>query len=887
MARADLKTADDLRKAFVDFFAARQHTVVPSASLIPFDPSIMFTVAGMVPFKPYFVGEETAPYDRAVSVQKCVRAGGKHNDLDDVGRTKRHLVFFEMLGNFSFGDYFKEKAIPWGWELATEIFGFDGDRLWITVHESDDEAEQIWHDVVGVPMERIQRLGDKDNFWQMGDVGPCGPCSEIHIDRGSAFGPDGGPLHDPKGDRFLEFWNLVFMQYNQAKDGSRTRLPRPSIDTGAGFERILTLVQGVDSIWETDLLSPLIDTGRRLSGAEYKVGDYEHRPSFSLRVLAEHARSSMMMINDGVFPSNEGRGYVLRRIIRRAVRHAYLLGCERLVMPSLVETALGVMKGAYPELATNSDFILGVITREEEKFRATLRNGLGILEDEMGGDKKSGKKAQISGTAAFTLHDTYGFPLELTQEIAGERGVAVDTEGFEREMDQQRERAKSARKNDAADPQRVAAYKALVDQHGATKFVGYEKDSALSKVLAVLGPYDHDDGSSVHEIFLDASPFYAESGGQVGDTGTIVQGDASAPTATAQVIDTTFAAPGLRRHLVRITRGAFAAGAKVTATIDSAARASTRRNHTATHVLHWALREVLGDHVKQAGSLVAPDRLRFDFSHYEAVTPAEIRRIEQLANAEVLANSSVSATEMSKQAATEKGAIAFFGDKYGDTVRVLEAGHSLELCGGTHVSATGDIGPVKIVSEGSIGSNLRRIEAVTGENAVRYMLDAADTLANAAEVLGAKPDDLVAAAQRAVDHAKSLADEVKKLRRTQLGSQASELAARAQNGALIARVDGLTPADLRDLAISVRANRGIEAVVLGGVSDSGGVALVAAVAPTSGLKAGDLIKDAAKQVGGGGGGKGDIATAGGKNPTALDDALMTATKAVEAARRSK
>jgi len=887
MARADLKTADDLRRAFVDFFAARAHTVVPSASLIPFDPTIMFTVAGMVPFKPYFVGEETAPFDRAVSVQKCVRAGGKHNDLDDVGRTKRHLVFFEMLGNFSFGDYFKEKAIPWGWELATEVFGFDGDQLWITVHESDDEAEQIWHDVVGVPMSRIQRLGDKDNFWQMGDVGPCGPCSEIHIDRGSAFGPDGGPLHDPQGDRFLEFWNLVFMQYNQAKDGSRTRLPRPSIDTGAGFERILTLVQGVDSIWETDLLSPLIDTGRRLSGAEYRVGDYEHRPSFSLRVLAEHARSSMMMINDGVFPSNEGRGYVLRRIIRRAVRHAYLLGCDKLVMPSLVETSLSIMKGAYPELATNSDYILGVITREEEKFRATLRNGLAILEDEMAGDKKSGKQLQISGTAAFTLHDTYGFPLELTQEIAQERGVAVDGEGFEREMQQQRERAKSARKADVADPQRVAAYKSLVDQHGATTFVGYDENAATAKVLAVLGPFDYEDGSSVHEMFLDVSPFYAESGGQVGDTGTIVQGDASAPTASAQVIDTTFAAPGLRRHLVRITRGSFAAGEQVTASIDAVARASTRRNHTATHVLHWALREVLGDHVKQAGSLVAPDRLRFDFSHYDAVSPAEIRRIEQLANAEVLANSGVSATEMSKQAATQKGAIAFFGDKYGDTVRVLEAGHSLELCGGTHVSATGDIGPIKIVSEGSIGSNLRRIEAVTGENAVRYMLDAADLISNAAEVLGAKPDDLVAAAQRAVDQAKSLADEVKRLRQAQLGAQAGELAARAKNGALVARVDGLAPADLRDLAISVRAKNGVEAVVLGGVSDSGRVALVAAVTPESGLKAGELLKDAAKQVGGGGGGKGDIATAGGKNAAALNDALATATKAVEAARRSK
>ena len=884
MARADLRTADDLRKAFVGFFADRAHTVVPSASLIPFDPSIMFTVAGMVPFKPYFVGEETAPYDRAVSVQKCVRAGGKHNDLDDVGRTKRHLVFFEMLGNFSFGDYFKEKAIPWGWELATEVFGFDGDQLWITVHESDDEAEQIWHDVVGVPMERIQRLGDKDNFWQMGDVGPCGPCSEIHIDRGSAFGPDGGPLHDPAGDRFLEFWNLVFMQYNQAKDGSRTRLPRPSIDTGAGFERILTLVQGVDSVWETDLLAPLIDVGRSLTGAEYRIGDYEHRPSFSLRVLAEHARSSMMMINDGVFPSNEGRGYVLRRIIRRAVRHAYLLGCEKLVMPSLVETSLGIMKGAYPELATNSDFILGVITREEEKFRSTLRTGLGILEDEF-----TGQTSSISGSSAFALHDTYGFPLELTQEIASERGVSVDTEGFEREMTQQRERAKSARKSDAADPQRVATYKSLVDTNGATNFVGYDHDAADAAVLAVLGPFDHEDGSAVHEMYLDTSPFYAESGGQVGDTGTIVSVAVTngQPSAVAQVIDTTFAAPGLRRHLIRITRGSFAQGERVHAAIDSAARAATRRNHTATHVLHWALREVLGEHVKQAGSLVSPDRLRFDFSHYEAVTAAEIRRIEQLANAQVIANSRVTANEMSKQAATEKGAIAFFGDKYGDVVRVLEAGSSLELCGGTHVSATGDIGPIKVVSEGSIGSNLRRIEAVTGENAVRYLLDLADNVASAADVLGAKPDDIVSAAQRAIDNAKALNDEVKKLRAANVLSQAGELAEKAADGALVTRVDGISPAELRDLAIAVRAKSGIEVVILGGVSDSGGVALVAAVTPASGLKAGDLIKDAAKQVGGGGGGKGDIATAGGKNAAALDDALVTATKAVDAARRAK
>ena len=884
MARAELRTADDLRKAFVGFFADRAHTVVPSASLIPFDPTIMFTVAGMVPFKPYFVGEESAPYDRAVSVQKCVRAGGKHNDLDDVGRTKRHLVFFEMLGNFSFGDYFKEKAIPWGWELATEVFGFDPERLWITVHESDDEAEQIWHDVVGVPMSRIQRLGDKDNFWQMGDVGPCGPCSEIHIDRGSAFGPDGGPLHDPAGDRFLEFWNLVFMQYNQAKDGSRTRLPRPSIDTGAGFERILTLVQGVDSVWETDLLSPLIDVGRRVTGAEYRVGDYDHRPSFSLRVLAEHARSSMMMINDGVFPSNEGRGYVLRRIIRRAVRHAYLLGCEKLVMPSLVETSLQIMKGAYPELATSGDFILGVITREEEKFRSTLRTGLAILEDEFSGTPKP-----ISGASAFALHDTYGFPLELTQEIASERGVDVDIPGFEREMTQQRERAKNARKGEVADPTRVATYKRLVDQHGPTVFVGYEKDSADSRVLAILGPFDHEDGSAVYELYLDVTPFYAESGGQVGDTGTVTAAGTrqGAPDSVAEVIDTTFAAPGLRRHLVRVTRGSFAEGMSVRATIDSLGRAATRRNHTATHILHWALREVLGEHVKQAGSLVAPDRLRFDFSHYGAVTPAEIRRIEQLANGEVIANSAVSANEMTKQAATAKGAIAFFGDKYGDVVRVLEAGSSLELCGGTHVSATGDIGPIKVVSEGSIGSNLRRIEAVTGLNAVRHLLDLADTVTRASEVLSAKPDELVAAAERAIDSAKALNDEVKRLRSANVTARADSMAAEAVEGTVVTRVDGLSPAELRDLAIAIRAKQGIEAVVLGGVSDSGGVALVAAVAATSGLKAGELIKDAARHVGGGGGGKGDIATAGGKNVAALDEALAIATKAVNAARLAK
>jgi alanyl-tRNA synthetase len=872
--RAALHSANSLRDAFTGFFRDKEHSVVPSAALIPFDQTLLFTVAGMVPFKPYFVGDEVAPYRRAVSVQKCVRAGGKHNDLDDVGRTKRHLVFFEMLGNFSFGDYFKEKAIPWSWELVTEVFGFDGDRLWITVHESDDEAEAIWHEQVGVPMSRIQRLGDADNFWQMGDTGPCGPCSEIHIDRGPSFGPDGGPLNDPQGDRFLEFWNLVFMQYDQAKDGSRTRLPKPSIDTGAGLERILTLVQGVDSVWETDVLAPLIDAGRSLTNAAYVVGDYEHKPSFSLRVLAEHARSSTMLVGDGVFPSNEGRGYVLRRIIRRAVRHAYLLGTETFVMPKMVETAIEVMGTAYPELRANSSFIVDVLTREEERFRATLRTGLGILEDEFAASAR-----RIDGAKAFMLHDTYGFPLELTQEIAAERNVAVDVEGFDAEMQQQKIRGKNARKNEQLDPARMDAYRQLSERTGATTFVGYDTDECDAKVLAVLGPFDHDDGSLVHEIFLDVSPFYAESGGQVGDTGTIESG-----AAAAVVLDTTFAVPGLRRHTVRITRGAFAAGNDVRARIDVAARRATRRNHTATHLLHWALREVLGEHVKQAGSLVAPDRLRFDFSHYAPVSGDEIERIERMVNHEVLANESVSATEMSKQAALDKGAIAFFGDKYGETVRVLEAGHSLEFCGGTHVSATGDIGPIKIVSEGSIGSNLRRIEAVTGDGAIANMLDTSRIVAVAADMLGAKPDELVRAVERTREHVKSLEDEVKRLRQAQAASRARAMAAAARDGVVVERVDGLSPTALRELAVAVRDVPGVVVVVLGGVADSGGVALVAAVAPDAPVKAGDVIRDAAKTVGGGGGGKGDIATAGGKNVAALDAALDVARSVISAAR---
>ena len=864
---SEIRSANDLRNAFTGFFADRGHTKVDSASLIPHDPTVLFTVAGMVPFKPFFVGDEVPPYKRAVSVQKCARAGGKHNDLDDVGRTKRHCVFFEMLGNFSFGDYFKSDAIPWSWELVTEIFGFDGDQLWITVHESDDEAEQIWHDQVGVPMNRIQRLGDKDNFWQMGDTGPCGPCSEIHIDRGPAFGPDGGPLNDPKGDRFLEFWNLVFMQFNQAADGSRTPLPKPSIDTGAGLERILALKQGKDSIWETDVLFPLIEQAQSVTSQKYMVGDYQDRASFSLRVLAEHARSSTMLVNDGVFPSNEGRGYVLRRIFRRAVRHAYLLGTEKLVMPKLVETAIEVMGEAHPTLITNKDFILGVLTKEEESFRQTLKNGLTILESEFESidkvAKTSKKSSPLSGSSLFLLHDTYGFPLELTQEIASERNVEVDVAGFDVEMNAQRTRAKSARKGAQNVDDQLLVYREILDKNGQTNFVGYLQDSCEAKVLRIV-----ETGESELEIFLDVTPFYAESGGQVGDSGTL-----RTPSGEIKITDTVFALPGLRKHVGKLISGEIQVGQAVTATINADARNATRKNHTATHLLHHALRSVLGEHVKQAGSLVSPQRLRFDFSHYAQLTAQEVEQIEQIANAQVLANAKVDAYETSKDEATAAGAIAFFGDKYGEIVRVLKAGASVELCGGTHVSATGDIGLIKIVQESSIGSNLRRIEAVTGLNSVEYVSTLLNQVNVASEMLSTNSEALIETLARKIAEVKELGDEIKSLRSASARARAGEMISKNKDGVVVERVDGLVPADLRELAIAVRLNSAIKAVVLGGITPSGGVALVAATGAGVKTAAGELIAQAAKKVGGGGGGKGDIATAGGKIVEALDEAL--------------
>ena len=851
-------TANELRRAFTGFFADRGHTIVPSASVIPHDPTVLFTVAGMVPFKPYFTGDEVPPFKRATSVQKCVRAGGKHNDLDDVGRTARHLVFFEMMGNFSFGDYFKADAIPFSWELYTEVLGLDPDRMWVTVHVSDDEAEEIWHDAVGVPMDRIQRL-DEDNFWRMGETGPCGPCSEIFWDMGDKFGAPGGPAHGGEA-RYVEIWNLVFMQYNQLATGEMVPLPKPSIDTGAGLERNLVVLQGVDSVWETDVMVPLIDEAQRETGA--RIGGSENI-DVSLRIMAEHARSSAILVNDGVFPSNEDRGYVLRRIIRRAVRHAFLLGSEQLVMPAMIDRSIEVMGDAYPDLVRNRDFITGVVVREEERFRQTMKNGLTIFDEEV---EQLTEPKVLSGDVAFRLHDTFGFPLELTREIAAERGIDVDNEGFDAAMAEQRRRGKDARKTAGHDAERDA-YRELLEQFGQTEFTGYLEGESKGRVLAVLSSDD-----DTVEIFLDRTPFYAESGGQIGDTGAI-----RTDTGAAEVLDTTYALPGLRRHTARIVGGEVNAGQEAVASIDVERRDAIRRNHTGTHLLHWALREVLGPHVKQAGSLVAPDRLRFDFSHYSPVTPEEIAKIEDLANREVLANPRVRAYETTKSEAEALGAIAFFGDKYGDVVRVLEAGpHSLELCGGTHVKALGDIGPIKVVSEGSIGSNLRRIEAITGTATIDRLRHDEDVLAEAAALLGVKPDQLVEGVARRLDEVKALRDELKSLRHHAAGSEAADLAQSAVDGIVVTRRDGTSRDELRELALAIRQQPGIRAVIVGGAPEGGGAALVAAVANGSGLNASALIADAAKTVQGGAGKSADVAVAGGKDPSKLDEALAQA-----------
>ncbi len=853
--------ADHLRAAFTRYFVERGHTSVPSASLIPHDPSVLFTIAGMVPFKPFFLGDEVPPWTRATSVQKCFRTV----DIDIVGTTLRHCTFFEMLGNFSFGDYFKSEAIPYAWELVTEVLGIDGDRLWVTVYETDDEAEEIWRDAVGVRPGRIQRLGD-DNFWKMGDTGPCGPSSEIFIDKGPSYGADGGPASGGP-ERFVEIWNLVFMQYNRGADGVTTPLPRPSIDTGAGLERILPVIQGVDSLYDTDLYLPMLETAQSITGRTYGA---DERTDVGLRIMADHGRAMAMLVADGVLPSNEGRGYVLRRVIRRAVRRARQLGVTEPCTERLVDAAVGVLGAAHPDLAEQHRLVSDVVAREEEGFLRTLATGSAILEEVL-----ASGGATVPGEVAFRLHDTYGFPVELTVEIAEEVGSTVDLEGFEEAMERQRAQARAA-----ARAGRAAAgdetYRSVLDTEGRTVFVGQSPDgyAAPARVVAVLVDNDPDRAGQV-EVFLDRTPFYAESGGQMGDIGTIVT-----ETGTALVYDTVSALPGLTSHRATVN-GEIFAGQDALATIDGPRRDALRRNHTGTHLLHAALRTVLGDQVRQQGSLVAPDRLRFDFSHHGAVAPEELAAVASLANADVLSDAPVTVEETTRAEAESMGALAFFGDKYGERVRVVRAGpHSVELCGGTHVGALGMIGPITIVSEASIGSNTRRIEAVTGTGALERMAGREQLLAEAAALLRTDPEHVGEAIERLLERQKAAERALDEASSRELRAEAGSLAAEAVDGSVVARRDGLTPDQLRDLAQDVRARGGLRVVVLGGSPD-GVKASVVVVAdrvdghgPAGGqLHAGELVKQIAPLLGGGGGGSPEVAVAGGKDASGVERAL--------------
>src|SRR5262245_51033197 len=859
-------TLDELRRAFVEFFTDRAHTHVPSASVIPVDKSLLFTVAGMVPFKPYFTGEETAPYKRAVSVQKCVRAGGKHNDLDDIGRTNRHFSFFEMLGNFSFGDYFKADAIPWAWEFYTGVLKLDPDRLWVTVHEEDDEAEQIWRERVGFPSERIQRLGE-DNFWRMGDTGPCGPSSEIFWDLGAEFGPDGGPVTE--ADRYIEIWNLVFMQFDQQPDGTRVPLPKPSIDTGAGLERNLMVVQDKTSIWDIDVFVPLRAAAEHATGA--RSGSSEPT-DVSLRIIAEHARAMTFMVTDGVRPSNQERGYVLRRIIRRAVRHAYLLGARDVVMPEMIDAVVATMSNAYPEIEAAHAVVRKIVEREEESFRATLQRGVDMLSEIV-------DKNDVSGDDAFFLHDTLGFPIDLTREIAGERAREVDLAGFESRMQEQRVRARAAAEEaGAARGAPLELFREIVDNHGATEFTGRQEYSSKANVVALLVAGERvgqaTEGIEV-EVVLDRTPFYAESGGQIGDTGTIT----TAPGAVLDVVDTVYGLPGqVTMHRGRVRTGTLAEGDEVIAEIDGVRRDRIRRNHTATHVLHWALRDVLGSHVQQAGSYVGPDRLRFDFSHHEPVNADELAQVERLANAQVISDAPVHHYETTKAEAERIGAIAFFGEKYGEIVRVLEAGPSTELCGGTHVHALGFIGPIKIVSESSIGSNLRRIEAMTGDGAFEYIEFEEQLLRRAGDLLRASPKEVPDKIERLSDEVRALKDELRGLRAKAAANAAGDLAGKAERGIVVERIDALGSAELKQLAQETVRSLGRGVVALIGAAD-GKAAIAVAVSKdlvAEGASADAIAKPAVAKLGGGVGRGTDAVVGGGQNVAGIDDALAVA-----------
>ena len=869
-----MKTTSEIRSDFLEFFAARGHTIVPSAPLVPAnDPTLLFTNSGMVQFKDVFLGAEKRSYVRAADVQRCLRAGGKHNDLDQVGYTARHHTFFEMLGNWSFGDYFKRDAIAWAWELLTGVWKLPAERLLVTVYHTDDEAYDIWHREIGLAPERIIRIGDNkgapfasDNFWQMADTGPCGPCTEIFYDHGAHIpgGPPGSP--DEDGDRFIEIWNLVFMQFDRQPDGTLLPLPAPCVDTGMGLERIAAVLQGVHGNYDIDLFRDLVAAAARLTG----TADLGNK---SLRVIADHIRACSFLVVDGVLPSNEGRGYVLRRIIRRALRHGWMLGVRGDFFWKMVAPLVAAMGEAYPELARNQAFVESALRAEEERFGETLEHGMRIFDEVAGRDavKASGT---IPGADAFRLYDTYGFPVDLTADIARERGLSVDMAGFDEAMARQKAAARAAGKfgGGATLPAELAS------QLPPTRFLGYDAlEAGGLEVLAILRDGRPVDALAEGEegiVVLDATPFYAESGGQVGDTGEL------AGRGTRFVVDDTVKLAGqFHGHAGRLAGGTLRRGDRVLGAVDAQRRAATVLNHSATHLLHAALRQVLGTHVAQKGSLVAPERLRFDFSHIQPMTPAEIAEVERRVNAEIRANHAAEVHHMGMQEALDFGAIALFGEKYGDQVRVLRMGEaSTELCGGTHVSRTGDIGLFKITSEGGVSSGVRRIEAVTGQGALDHVDAEEARLAEAASLLGGAATDVVEKIRQLGERQKKLERELEALKAKLASGATADLGASAVEvggvKVLAARLEGFDAKALRDAMDRLKQQLGDAVILLAGTQD-GKASLVAGVngSAMGKVKAGELLSHVAGQIGGKGGGRPDLAQGGGEDGPRLVAAL--------------
>ena len=863
-------TSNEIRDAFLTFFEERGHEVVASSPLVPGnDATLLFTNAGMVQFKDVFLGEDRRSYSRAASSQRCVRAGGKHNDLENVGYTARHHTFFEMLGNFSFGDYFKREAIEYAWEFLTGVLGLPAEKLWVTVYDDDDEAAAIWLDEMRVDPKRFSRMGEKDNFWAMGDTGPCGPCSEIFYDHGPdvAGGPPGSPGED--GDRYVEIWNLVFMQYDRSADGTLTPLPKPSVDTGMGLERIAAVMQGVHSNYEIDLFAKLIDAAADALGVD-------NDGSSSLNVIADHIRACAFLIVDGVLPGNEGRGYVLRRIARRAIRHGKKLGHDGLFFHKLVAPLVAEMGAAYPELANAAAHVEKVLDKEERRFAETLHQGMEILEDAIA---KLDGTTVLEGDIVFRLYDTYGFPVDLTADIARERELSIDHAGFERAMEAQRDRARAASKFGAAGD-------AVPTTDETSEFLGYEGTDGQGRVTALFR-----DGASVDElaagdqgaIVLSSTPFYAESGGQIGDTGILV-----ADGKLVNVTDTQKSG-NANLHYGFVESGEIRVGETLDAIVDAERREAIRLNHSATHLMHAALRKVLGEHVTQKGSLVAEDRLRFDFSHYEAVSPEELDTIEQLVNREIRANRAGETRLMQYDDAVASGAIALFGEKYDDEVRVLRFGDfSVELCGGTHVERTGDIGVFKITSESGVAAGIRRIEAMTGEGALSFMNQKQAALDEVAAVLKAQPDRAADKAEQLLRRNKELEKELAAARQALLtggaGGNATESAVEIGGlKVLTTRMDGADAKTLRD-AVDRFKDKLVSGVVVVGSVEDGKVRLAAGVTKnnTDRIRAGDLIRPVAERVGGRGGGRPDFAQAGGSDPAALDEALASVSSWVAA-----